>query len=57
MVNHDLDKAIDEFMTKYHEGQYGADETHQALQFANWLKELKQYRLDWKNFFKKIEKK
>jgi len=57
MVNHDLDKAIEGLMTKYREGQYGADETHQALQFANWLKELKQYRLDWKNFFKKIEKK
>lgn len=35
MVNHNLDKAIEEFMTKYREGQYGADETYQALQFAN----------------------
>jgi len=36
-------------MEMYQTGQYGEDKTHTALQIANWLMELKQYRLEQKN--------
>ena len=53
MVNHDLDIEIEFYMKKYHSGEYGKDKTHRALQMANWLKELKQYRIEHQNNLKK----